>query len=65
MLKPVSECRGKYTTIMREKATYHSHKPQCAYEMLEDMFPEAVKIELFARDKRLGWYAMGDELECN
>lgn len=65
MLRPVAECRGKYTTVMHEKATYHSHKPQCAYEMLEDMFPEAVKIELFARDKRLGWYAMGDELECN
>lgn len=46
MLKPVPECRGKYTTVMREKATYHSHKPQCAYEMLEDMFPEAVKIEV-------------------
>lgn len=49
MLKPASHTRGKYTTVLRERSEAHSRKPVCAYEMLEDMFPDAAKIELFAR----------------
>lgn len=63
MLMPRKETRGKYTTILREPATYHSHKPQCAYKMLEDMFPTAKKIELFARNHRDGWDAFGNQIE--
>lgn len=62
MLKPKAETRGKYTTVMREQSTYHSHKPICAYEMLEDMFPSANKIELFARNQREGWDCWGDQV---
>lgn len=62
MLKPCQQTRGKYTTVLREPSTYHSHKPQCAYRMLEDMFPEAVKIELFARNTRFGWLSWGNEV---
>lgn len=63
MLMPRPETRGKYTTVLREQSTYHSHKPECAYEMLEDMFPTAKKIELFARNHRNGWDAFGNELK--
>lgn len=63
MLMPRKECRGKYTTVLREPSTYHSHKPICAYEMLEDMFPNAEKIELFARNRRHGWISWGDEID--
>lgn len=61
LLYPRIETRGKYTTVMREAHTYHSHKPECAYEMIEDMFPDANKIELFARNARQGWLRCGDE----
>ena len=40
----------------------HSKKPECAYEMLEDMFPGARKIELFARNTRPGWESWGKEV---
>lgn len=63
MLKPRAETRGKYTSVMREPATYHSHKPNCAYIMLEDMFPTENKIELFARNTRAGWDCWGNEIE--
>lgn len=63
MLKPRKECRGKYTTVLREPATVHSRKPVCAYEMLEDMFPNAKKIELFARSRRNGWSCWGNEID--
>lgn len=63
MLRPRRETRGKYTTVLREPASCHSRKPEAAYEMLEDMFPDAAKLELFARKKRPGWDAWGDEIE--
>jgi N6-adenosine-specific RNA methylase IME4/ParB-like chromosome segregation protein Spo0J len=42
----------------------HSEKPACVYELLERMYPEASKLELFARGKpRPGWTAWGNEIE--
>ncbi len=62
MLMPCAEMRGKYTTVLREAATAHSRKPLVAYLMLEAMFPNARRIELFARQRRSGWEAIGNEL---
>lgn len=39
----------------------HSHKPEIVYEMIERMFPDLPKIELFARQARAGWVAWGLE----
>ena len=55
--------RGKYTTIIREKATKHSKKPIAAYEMIESMYPNLKKLEMFARSNRYGWDAFGNEVE--
>lgn len=62
ILLPRAEARGKYTTVFREPATIHSRKPEVAFAMLEDMFPDANKIELFARRRRNGWDAWGNEI---
>ena len=40
----------------------HSRKPDAAYEMIERMYPELPKIELFARVRRDGWDAWGNEV---
>lgn len=61
MLMPSKDTRGKYTTVLREPSTKHSKKPVCAYEMLEEMFPIATKLELFARNSRKGWDCWGFE----
>lgn len=63
ILMPCDETKGKYTTVLREQSTKHSKKPICAYEMLEDMFPSAHKIELFARNERDGWECWGNEVK--
>lgn len=55
ILMPCEEMRGKYTTVLREKATKHSKKPLRAYEMIENMFPNCRKLEMFARNERDGW----------
>lgn len=62
ILMPCKERRGKYTTVLREPSTVHSKKPICAYEMIEDMFPNTNKLELFARIERNGWDAWGNQV---
>ena len=62
MLKPSKETRGKFTTVFREPATKHSKKPLVAYEMIEQMFPNTSKLELFARNIREGWESWGNEV---
>lgn len=61
MLMPSKETRGKYTTIITEKSTVHSHKPECVYKMIEDMFPNVNKLELFARNHKKGWDCWGNQ----
>ena len=63
--------KGKYKTpdesarvssVFREKRTKHSRKPECVYEALEKMFPNATRVELFARQAREGWTSWGNEV---
>ena len=62
ILMPCEQQRGKYTTVLREMSTKHSKKPECAYQMIENMFPQAKKLELFARNERKDWDCWGDEV---
>jgi N6-adenosine-specific RNA methylase IME4 len=39
---------------LRPRVGAHSRKPDEAYEMIERMYPELPKIELFARQERPG-----------
>lgn len=40
----------------------HSRKPDEVYQRIEQMYPNARKLELFARNKRDGWDSWGDEI---
>lgn len=52
-----------FSTVLRENSKrHHSQKPECAYQMLETFFPQAKKLELFARAERDGWDQWGNEL---
>src|SRR5690625_3616688 len=62
MIKINPDMRGKFTTVMRERSTKHSKKPLCAYEMIESLYPEQKKLELFARNTREDWYSFGNEI---
>lgn len=62
MLMPVPETRGKYTTVIKEDSTVHSHKPEIVYQMLDDMFPNVKKIELFARNQKREWDCWGNQI---
>jgi N6-adenosine-specific RNA methylase IME4 len=60
---PVVE--GRASSVISAPRGRHSEKPGIVYELLEKMYPdlgEADRIELFARQKREGWSAWGNEL---
>lgn len=40
----------------------HSVKPSIVYEIIERMYPNARRVELFARSERQGWTAWGNEV---
>ena len=65
MLPIAKELRGKYTTILREKSTKHSKKPLIARKMINDLYPNQTKLELFARQKTEGWDVWGNEVESD
>ena len=45
-----------------EQPSQHSKKPLEAYDKIERMYPETRKVELFAREARAGWTAVGNEI---
>lgn len=62
ILMPVKEEQGKWGDVFTEQVKRHSQKPEHAYEMIEAMFPNVEKIELFARNTRNGWDCWGNEV---
>lgn len=40
----------------------HSEKPDCVYTIIEGMFPNQPKLEMFSRKEREGWSRHGNEL---
>lgn len=62
-LTPVAKDeRGKISTVFREQVTKHSKKPEAAYQIIERLYPNLKKIELFARNERAGWDCWGNEV---
>jgi N6-adenosine-specific RNA methylase IME4 len=62
----VPDQRGKapLSSVLEAGVQEHSRKPLAAYELIESMYPEARRLELFARGpRRAGWEAWGNELE--
>jgi N6-adenosine-specific RNA methylase IME4 len=51
------------SSVIRGPRRKHSQKPAIAYALIERMYPQASKLELFARGRpRPGWTAWGDEV---
>ena len=59
MLKPEPSARP--SSVVVSPRGKHSEKPAAMYEIIERMYPGVPKIELFARSKRSGWDAWGNE----
>ena len=62
-LTPVAKDeRGKIHTVFRERVTKHSKKPDIAYEIIERLYPDLKRLEMYARETRDGWDSFGNEV---
>lgn len=52
----------KWATIIHEKRTTHSKKPDIFYKMVDEICAGR-KLDYFARNKREGWNVYGDEIK--
>ena len=55
---------GRPPSVINAPRREHSRKPDEAYALIERMYPELPKIELFARGGREGWAAWGNQAEA-
>lgn len=61
MLRICAGVRGKYPTVIREPSREHSRKPEAAYRLVEALYPDARKLDVFTREMRVGWDGYGDQ----
>lgn len=40
----------------------HSEKPKCVYSIIEQMYPDMPRIEIFARQESEGWISWGNQI---
>ena len=58
---PAQETRR--SSVISHRRMKHSRKPEEVAEMIDQQFPQATKIELFARRTRQGWDVWGNQVE--
>ena len=59
---PTPEPKNRPSSVIYGERTEHSTKPDEVYEVIERMYPEFSRVELFCRTPRKGWYAWGNQL---
>jgi N6-adenosine-specific RNA methylase IME4 len=50
------------SSVIEAPRREHSRKPDEAYSIIEHMFPDLPRVELFARTQRAGWHAWGNQV---
>jgi N6-adenosine-specific RNA methylase IME4 len=63
LLKIADTQRGKHISVITEKARQHSRKPDAAYVMVNNLYPDSKKIDVFSREKRPGFSQWGDQIK--
>ena len=62
-LIPVAkEERGKIHTVFTERAKRHSQKPEISFEIIDRLYPDLSKLEMYARTERGGYDCWGNEV---
>jgi N6-adenosine-specific RNA methylase IME4 len=58
---PTPAFENRPPSVIQAARREHSRKPDEAYELIERMYPDLPRIELFARSRRTGWNVWGNE----
>ncbi len=59
---PTCGSSGRVSSVIHSPRGVHSSKPDIVYEIIEQMYPDYRKVELFARQKTEGWVSWGNEV---
>ena len=59
---PVPQVDDRPDSVIMSPRLAHSEKPAQFRQIIEEMYPEYPKIELFAREQQLGWNTWGNEV---
>lgn len=62
LIPVATEERGKIHTVFTEKVQKHSQKPEISYEIINRLYPNLKKLELYARQERDGFDVWGNEV---
>lgn len=60
---PLPEPKNRPKSVLEAPRTRHSEKPELSYTTIEKMYPEARRLEIFARKSRKGWYVVGNQID--
>jgi N6-adenosine-specific RNA methylase IME4 len=59
---PPPEPSSRPPSVFRERRGEHSAKPDHYYDLIESMYPDWPRVELFARRPRTGWQQWGNQV---
>ena len=59
---PIPAPGNRPASVFQAKRGRHSEKPECVHVMIEAMYPELSRLEMFARQARPGWHVWGNEV---
>ena len=59
------EIRKLFDSVVSVERTKHSEKPQIFRDIINTIYPNGKRIELFARQKTEGWDVWGNEVESD
>ena len=55
----------RVSSVIKSRRQGHSVKPQVVMDLIDQWYPTATKLEVFARRKRMGWDCWGNEVESD
>ena len=55
----------QFPQSVRSRRREHSRKPDEFYEAIERLYPNVVKLEMFARNLRPGWRSWGNQIDSD
>ena len=58
---PTPAAKDKPDSVIEAPRTDHSRKPEIVHQIIERMYPQLSRIELFARGERVGWNVWGNQ----
>lgn len=62
MYSPERDYAGNFRSLVSiERSQNHSEKPKEFYGIIEGLYPDCTKVELFARNRRDGWFSWGNQ----